>query len=223
MERSSSPCLERFEVKCGWWADHVAYFHCSDSYRWTAPGKKQSIQRHSYASGEMSLPWVAQQHRSFFHVAPKYFQWNGEIRKVCYFFLKIIWSLLQQFQCTVLQITANVSHLADESYAEIQVNKVDTSYANMGNSLAVWPMVTVAQKDLVNFLHLYGSKWLTVWYCFSRGTRTRRPGARLLVVEETLRGAQKTWSVSLRTCARLPHPRSGGCLGWAAKKKWWCK
>lgn len=57
-----------------------------------------------------------------------------------------------------MQITANVSHLADESYAEIQVNKVDTSYANMGNSLAVWPMVTVAQKDLVNFLHLYGSK-----------------------------------------------------------------
>lgn len=63
-----------------------------------------------------------------------------------YFFKTVIWSLLQQFQCTVLQITANASHLADESYAEIQVNKVDTSYASMGNSLAVWPTVTVAQK-----------------------------------------------------------------------------
>lgn len=61
---------------------------------------------------------------------------------------------MQQFQCPALQMTASASHLADESCAEIQVNKVDTSYSNVGNRLPVWPTVVVAVKDMVNFLHL---------------------------------------------------------------------
>lgn len=53
-------------------------------------------------------------------------------------------------------MTANASHLADESCTEIQVNKVDTSYGNLGNRLPVWPTVVAAAavKDPVNFLHV---------------------------------------------------------------------
>lgn len=102
----------------------------------------------------MPLPGVAQRHRSFCHVAPKYFQRNGEILKLCFYFT--ILSDISGSNCSVLllQMTANASHLADESSAEIQVNKVDTSYCNMGSTLSVWPTVVVAVKDPVNFLHL---------------------------------------------------------------------
>lgn len=41
-------------------------------------------------------------------------------------------------------MAANASHLADESCIEIQVNKVDTSYGNMGNRLPLWPTVVIA-------------------------------------------------------------------------------
>lgn len=51
-------------------------------------------------------------------------------------------------------MTVNASHLADESCAEIQVNKVDTSFGNVGNRLPVWPTVVVVIKDPVYFLHL---------------------------------------------------------------------
>lgn len=55
---------------------------------------------------------------------------------------------MQHSNCNAFQITADSSHLVDDSYAEIQVNKVDTSDATLGNKPSVWPMVTAVQNTL---------------------------------------------------------------------------
>lgn len=60
-------------------------------------------------------------------------------------------------KCPSLQMTANASHLADESRAEIQVNKIDTSYVNVGNRLPGWPTVVQAIEDLFFFLLFFFS------------------------------------------------------------------
>lgn len=51
---------------------------------------------------------------------------------------------MQHSNCDAFQITADSSHLVDDSYAEIQVNKVDTSDATIGNK--PWPTVTAVQN-----------------------------------------------------------------------------
>ncbi|XP_075874300.1 kelch domain-containing protein 1 isoform X2 [Nelusetta ayraudi] len=99
MERSSSPCLERFEEKS-------SLFSCPPMPR----GKCLFPESHNSTDLSSTL------HQSI----------SNET------------------------ITANVSHLADESYAEIQVNKVDTSYTNMGNSLAVWPMDKTPRHTVIS-------------------------------------------------------------------------
>lgn len=80
---------------------------------------------------------------------------NETVGLEVFFFFFSVFKLFSKFYCSTSsvlifffsQITTITSHLVDESYAEIQVNKVDTSDAHVDSILPVWPTVAVPQKQ----------------------------------------------------------------------------
>lgn len=67
---------------------------------------------------------------------------------------------MQHSNCDAFQITADSSHLVDDSYTEIQVNKVDTSDATIGNKPPVWPTVTAVQNTILISAPMQGKSLL---------------------------------------------------------------
>lgn len=73
--------------------------------------------------------------------------------------------------CPALQITLDSSHLADSvCYADVQVDKTDTSDSTVRNKPPVWPTVRVLLKTVVC---VYGYVTYSVMYLQLKGQDTQ--------------------------------------------------
>lgn len=139
------------------------FISCQDL--WPATGQLQRLQQYPFGSKEMLVPRRARCNRSFHHIThPRCWKWNGEINgaKIVQWECTLWFSSIMIVQLIQIQVTSETSHLSDRSdsvcFAEIQVNKVDTSDSTVGNKPPVWPTVSVIlRRMLVSACE--GSNW----------------------------------------------------------------